>query len=180
MTTRTLKRREALNIICRKTAFGFAQVEKLTLNSGKISYPYFKQLIELIRNLVGRSHFSMNGNEWEYVDRRLKQSDLSATSFVDFFCLGAKESALLKAKIMKPKTSRNFVKQFIADCLEVETQSLSEDTRINMLISQKFQYDYNFYWTLIGWCQERFLSSPPDNLVENGTLKELISFYADD
>ena len=49
MATATLRRKEAVNIIRRKTAFSKEQVEGLmiSLNNGKVSYPYFKEIVEL-------------------------------------------------------------------------------------------------------------------------------------
>lgn len=88
MATATLRRKEAVNIIRRKTAFSKEQVEGLmiSLNNGKVSYPYFKEIVELIRCRAGRSSFALNNQaEWKYVERRLRDSDLPAVKFAEYF-----------------------------------------------------------------------------------------------
>lgn len=101
MATATLRRKEAVNIIRRKTAFSKEQVEDLmiSLNNGKVSYPYFKEIVELMRCRAGRSSFALNNQaEWKYVERRLRDSDLPAVKFAEYFCSDPQTSAEIRAE----------------------------------------------------------------------------------
>ena len=119
MATTTLRRKEAINIIRHKTAFSKQQVESLIISreGGKISYAYFREIIDQLRLRAGRTAFALNNKtEWEYVERRLKETNLPAIKFVEYFCSAPETSAQIRAELMKPKTTTAQVKQFLADC----------------------------------------------------------------
>lgn len=182
MATATLRRKEAVNIIRRKTAFSKEQVEGLmiSLNNGKVSYPYFKEIVELMRCRAGRSSFALNNQaEWKYVERRLRDSDLPAVKFAEYFCSDPQTSAEIRAELMKPKTTAAQVKQFLADCLNVKTEQLDENTRIDLMLPADFK-DYNFYLTVLNWCRQRFGKFPDKDLVSKGTVRDLIAFFSDE
>ena len=181
MPTR-LRRNDAISIIRRKTAFSKEQVEKLqvSLNGGKISFPFFKEIVEMMRCRAGRSSFALsNKAEWEYIERRLHETDLPATKFAEYFCTDTQTAAEIRAKLMKPNTSAAQVKQFIADCLNMQAEQLDENTRINLMLPADFQ-DYNFYLIVLSWCRQRFGKTPDQNLISKGTVRDLITFFSDE
>lgn len=184
MATRTLKRREAINVISRKTAFNKQQVESLMITlkpTGKISFPYFKEIVEILRQQCGRLSFSLNNEaEWEYVKRRLQEEDIPAIKFAEYFCSDPIAAAEIRAQVMKPKTSPVQVKQFMADCLNKDAALLNEEAPFSMLTAAALPHDYNFYLTLSYWCNAQFRKSPPKELIEKGSLRELLEFYSSD
>lgn len=182
MATTTLRRRDAINIIRHKTAFTKQQVEGLmiSLNGGNVSFPYFKEIVDLMRSRARCRSFALNNKaEWDYVERRLQEKDLPAIKFAEFFCADPKTSALIRAELMKPKTTATQVKQFLADCLNKEVNDLDESTKINMMLPADFQ-DYNFYQTVLRWCEERFGKAPNEDFILKKTIKDLIEFYSDE
>ena len=100
MATTTLRRKEAINIIRHKTAFSKQQVESLIISreGGKISYAYFREIIDQLRLRAGRTAFALNNKtEWEYVERRLKETNLPAIKFVEYFCSAPETSAQIRS-----------------------------------------------------------------------------------
>lgn len=182
MATTTLRRRDAINIIRHKTAFTKQQVEGLmiSLNGGKVSFPYFKEIVDQMRARAGQTSFALSSKaEWDYVERRLQEKDLPAIKFAEFFCSKPETSALIRAELMKPKTTATQVKQFLADCLNREVETLDESTLISMMLPADFR-DYNFYRTVLSWCKDRFGKIPNEDFILKKTIKDLIEFYSDE
>lgn len=182
MATATFRRRDAINIIRHKTAFTKQQVEGLmiSLNGGKVSFTYFKEIVDQMRARAGQTSFALtNRAEWDYVERRLQEKDLPAIKFAEYFCSDPKTSALIRAELMKPKTTATQVKQFLADCLNRDAETLDESTQINMMLPADFR-DYNFYRTVLSWCKDRFGKIPDEDFILKKTIKDLIEFYSDE
>ena len=182
MATTTLRRKEAVNIIRHKTAFSKQQVESLIISreGGKISYAYFREIIDQLRLRAGRTAFALNNKtEWEYVERRLKETNLPAIKFVEYFCSAPETSAQIRAELMKPKTTTAQVKQFLADCLNIKAEQLDENSRINMMLPADFK-DFNFYLTVLIWCQQRFGKTPDQEFIRTGYIRDLIEFFSDE
>lgn len=86
---------------------------------------------------------------------------------------------ILRAELMKPKTTAAQVKQFLADCLNIKAEQLDENTRIDLMLPADFK-DYNFYLTVLNWCRQRFGKFPDKDLISKGTVRDLIAFFSDE
>lgn len=175
-----MNRFQISGIFERKTSFNRNKIEKLSLKANKIEMNYFKSIIKEIAEKSRRSGFASDSSFWNFLNRKLKSSDIFVKDFIDFFAANPKDSAIIRARLMKPPISRTLVKQFIADCLEIDSADLKEETNISVLVPKSCGNDYNSYLTLIIWCEEMFQKSVPKELAEKGTLQQLIDFFVDE
>lgn len=175
-----MNRFQISGIIERKTSFNRNKIEKLSLKANKIEMNYFKSIIKEIAEKSRRSGFTADSSFWSFLNRKLKSSDIFIKDFIDFFAASPEESAQIRACLMKPPISRTLVKQFIADCLEIDLADMKEEASITALIPKSCGNDYNSYLTLIIWCEEMFKKPVPKELAEKGTLKQLIYFFVDE
>lgn len=175
-----MNRHQILGIFERKTSFNRNKIEQTSLKAGKIDLNYFKSIIKEVAEKCGRSGFSVDSSFWKFLNRKLKNSDIFIKDFVDFFAAKPRESGQIRARLMKPPISKTLVTQFICDCLEASPANLNEGTRITVLVPKSCGRDYNSYLTLIIWCEEMFQKPVPKELVENGTLRQLIEFFIDE
>lgn len=175
-----MNRFQISGIFERKTSFNRNKIEKLSLRENKIEMNYFKSIIKEIAEKCRRSGFTADSSFWSFLNRKLKSSDIFIKDFIDFFAASPKDSAIIRARLMKPPISRTLVKQFIAECLEIDYSELKEEANITGLVPKSCGQDYNSYLTLIIWCEEMFQKSAPKELAEKGTLKQLIDFFVDE
>lgn len=175
-----MERNSIRGIIERKTFFDRSKIEKISLNSGKIDFNYFKSIIQEIAEKCKRMGFRANSSEWVCVKRRLKSSDLIIANFIDLFDGSPQENAHARAKIMKPPISPALVRQYVADCIGIDVADLKEQSKISVLVIKACPLDYSSYLTIADWCEEMFHKKAPLELLEKGTLKDLIDFYVDE
>ena len=174
-----MNRHQILGIFERKTSFNRNKIEQTSLKAGKIDLNYLKSIVKEVAEKCGRSGFAVDSSFWKFLNRKLKSSDIIIKDFIDFFAAKPRESGQIRARLMKPPISRALVTQFIYDCLET-TSDLKDETRITLLVPKSCGQDYNSYLTLIIWCEEMFQKPVPKELVEKGTLKQLIEFFIDE
>lgn len=175
-----MKRSSIRGIFERKTPFDRSKIEKISLNSGKIDLNYFKSIVQEVAEKCERLGFRANSSEWVYVKRRLKSCDLTIADFIDFFDGSPQENAHARAKIMKPPISRALVRQYVADCIGTDVSDLKEQAKIGVLVIKACPLNYSSYLTIADWCEEIFHKKAPLELLEKGTLKDLIDFYVDE
>ncbi len=169
-----------VGIFARKLNFNRTSVENLSLKSEKVAPEYMRSVLEYVKKKIGSKEFSNSSfNPWGFIERRLKEQDLTIGELAEFLATPPYKMAKARAAFLKPCVSNNLVIRYIADQMEIAPAYLDLTTSIKNLIPPVCAHDPTGYRTLLIWCCRFFRKPVPHKLPPETTVADLVAYLSD-
>lgn len=148
-------------------------VEEIKLCDGKIELNFFKSIVKTLLEKCHRIEFSAKSNyAWHW-------NNVSIGKVAELLSSNAFEAAKFRAEIITPRPSKNTIKSYLADIIECPPEKIDENQNLRSLTLPVCGYQEKSYLTAIIWLENAFDFITPPDLVNRGTIKDLIDYIAD-
>lgn len=148
-------------------------VEEIKLCDGKIELNFFKSIVKSLLERCHRIEFSPKSTYgWHW-------NNVSVGKVAELLSGNAYEAAKIRAEIIAPRASRNTIKSFLADILECPPEKIDETKSIRNLTLPVCGHQEKSYLTAVYWLEKAFDFKAPPELLNRGTVSDLIDYIID-
>lgn len=163
-------KKTVIGIFTRKTQFKNSKLATITVHDGKIDFNFLKSIIEMVKERIGSMEFNKNSrNTWIW-------NNVSIEKIINLFTASPRNAAMLRGQIISPQIPREIIRLYLANAIEVPVESLDENQPVTGLTLPVCGKEKNSYLTTVFWCEEFFQKRIPVELIERGTVGQLIDF----